>query len=130
MSSIRLRLRVPTGLLLDRPVHSIVAEDLDGWFGIRPGRLDLVAVLPPGLLELRDDEGEWFVATAGGLLELRRDECRVIVSEAVVSRRLEELATDLERLEAGRRARRDRRRDVIDELATEALRRLLEEVRS
>ena len=130
MTTLRLRLRLPTGLVVDQPVQSIVAEDLDGWFGIRAGRLDLVAVLPPGLLTFRDAEGESFVASSGGLLDLRDSECRVLVSEAVVSRHLEEIAADLERREADRSKRRDRRRDALEELAGEALRRLLEEVRA
>ena len=79
---LRLRVRTPEGLLYDDLVSSIRAEDRDGWFGILPGRRDVLATLPPGLLLFADAEGDGFVALSGGLLALRGGECRVMASEA------------------------------------------------
>lgn len=128
--SIALRLRTPAGLLLDSEVERVVAEDLDGWFGIAPGRIDLVAVLAPGLLVFRDAEGEGYVALAGGLLELRAGECRVMCRDAAVSRRLEDLADRVEALILSRRERQAAQQDVVDELVREALRRMAQEARA
>lgn len=119
-----LRLRTPRGLLLDRELRSLVAEDLDGWFGIAPGRADLAAVLPPGLLVFRDGEGEGFVALDGGLLHLRRGECRVLCREAVVSRELDQITGRVEQFVQSRRARQELHRGATSELVREALRRM------
>lgn len=129
MSPLRLRLRTPLGPLIDRPVRAIVAEDLDGWFGIRPGRRDLAAVLPPGLLTFVDQDGEGFAALSGGLLDLRDGECRVMVREAIIAQRLEDVAELVRSHIRGRRQHGEVQRDVLHDLAREALRRLAEEER-
>ena len=124
MTGLRLRVRTPLGLLVDREVESIRAEDLDGWFGIRAGRADLAAVVPPGLLVFRASDGERYVALAGGLLALREDECRVLTSEASVFETLEEAAEGARVQEERQRERGQRQRDALFELAREAYRRL------
>lgn len=144
-AGLRLRVRTPQGLLIDRQVEAISAEDHDGWFGLRPGRRGLVAALPPGLLVFREPAGpeaarEWFVAHAGGLLDLggapggdgarEPGECRVMTLEAVVSSDLEQVAAEVERHVATRTARGQRQRDVLQDLAREALRRLAREART
>jgi F-type H+-transporting ATPase subunit epsilon len=120
-------LRTPRGLLVDRPIERLAAEDLDGWFGVEPGRTDVVAALPAGLLVFEDDEGETFVALAGGLLDLREGDCRVMVREAVISRDLDAIAEEVDAHLDERRRKGGRERDAMGELATEALRRLAEE---
>jgi alternate F1F0 ATPase F1 subunit epsilon len=125
-----LRVRTPDGLLVDRPVRAVSAEDLDGWFGLAPGRRSMVAALPPGLLVFRDGDGEWFVAHAGGLLDLVGDECRVMTLEAELSDDLERVAGLVEARRASRRTRGQRHRDALHDLAREALRRLAREARA
>jgi alternate F1F0 ATPase F1 subunit epsilon len=121
--TLRLRLRTPHGLQLDQPVSSIRAEDQDGWFGIAPGRPDLVAVLPAGLLIFRDADGEGFVALGGGLLHLLRGECRVMCRDAAFTRELGQIADRIEVLVQSRRERLETHRGVLAELARESLRR-------
>ena len=128
--ALTLRLRTPRALLVDEEVAAIDAEDLDGWFGLRPGRADLVAALPPGLLIFRDGQGDGFVALAGGLLDLHEGECRVTCRVAVMSRELDEVAAEIDRQLARRDARAERDRDAMTELAREALRRLAEHERA
>ncbi|MBK6515279.1 MAG: F0F1 ATP synthase subunit epsilon [Polyangiaceae bacterium] len=130
MSALRLALRSSSGLLFDGPVEAISAEDQSGWFGVLPGREDLIAVLPPGLLMFRDEQGEAFVALAGGLLDLRRERCRVLARDALVERSLDEVAGRVETLLTLRRQAGARRRSVVDDLAKEAMRRLALEVRT
>lgn len=129
MSELSLLVRQPSGLVYQGAVTRILAEDLDGWFGIRPGRADLVAALPAGFFVLEDGEGEAFVANAGGLLDLRAGVCRVMVRDAVLARDVDDLAP-LVRARREERARRStEQRAVFDELANEALRRLAREAR-
>jgi F-type H+-transporting ATPase subunit epsilon len=129
MSPLILQLRTPGGLLVDRPIFALTAEDLDGWFGVRPGRADLVAVLPPGLLAFRDEEGEAFVALAGGLLHVRGGACRVLAREAILSRDLDGVADALDAHLSRRRRQHELQQDAVGDLAREALRRLVAEAR-
>ena len=129
MKRLVLRVRTPERTVMDAPVHAIRAEDREGWFGIGPGRTELVALLPPGLLVYRDDEGEGYVAVGGGLLHMRNEECRVMVRDAFVTRDLAETGPELERYVRRRHERIERERGIIDELSREVLRRLAQEVR-
>lgn len=124
--ALRLVVRTPTGVVLDRQVASIIAEDHDGWFGVRPGRAELVAVLPAGVMSFRDDAGEGFVALAPAVLHHAGDACRVLATEASVARRLEDLPAAARRSSADRRATAARRDDAIGLLVRELQRRLLE----
>lgn len=127
---LRLMLRTPQGLLCDREVHALCVEDEAGWFGILPGRRDIIACLPPGLLTFRDAEGEMFVALSSGLLDLRDGVCRVMVRDAKLGRSLQDVTEALEQTLNARRARGQRRTDVFADLEREALRRLGAEHRS
>lgn len=130
MSALRLRVRTPEGLALDREVRSIRAEDEDGWIGILPGRRDLLAVLPPGLVLFADaDEGEGYVALSGGLLELTSGDCRISAHDARVARDPSAAADALDALLRNRRERSERRREVLSQLEREALRRVALAVR-
>ena len=129
MSVLVLAIRTPEGLAYDGPVRSIRAEDEDGWFGILPGRRDVVAVLPPGLVLFEDEEGEGFVAISGGVLDHCNDRCRVMAREARLSRAPLEAAAELDALVGGRRERSERRREVADDLEREALRRMARALR-
>lgn len=135
--ALQLMVRTPRGLLLDAAVASIVAEDRTGWFGIRPGREDLVAMLPPGLLIWRDTKegteanttGEGFIALSGGMLSLEGRCCRVLASEAVVSRDLDAIARVVSEHIRRRGERASRERGVIGDLAKQAMVTLVRAVR-
>ena len=124
MSSLDLGIRTAVSTVYEGPVYRIRAEDLEGWFGIRPGRWDLAAVLPPGLLLFEDSMGEAFVSLAGGLLDFRGGHCRVLAREAVLARDLDEISDLTRRQALARRRGPSAQRDVFDDLAKEALRRL------
>lgn len=129
MSALVLELRTPNGLLIEQPIEALVAEDRSGWFGVRPGRADLVAALPPGLLTFRSEGRESFVALSGGLLHLQGNVCRVLAREAAVASELAGVAGALEENLGRRRERQEIQRDAVGELAREALRRLAREGR-
>ena len=125
MSLLRLVVRTPARLVLDTPVRRVVAEDQSGWFGVRAGCEDLVALLPAGLLVFEDPEGEGFVAVSGGLLDLDRGECHVLVGRATVSRDLATLGAEVAALTRRRRERAEAHRGVVGALGREAVRRLV-----
>ncbi len=124
MTNLHLAIRSPSGLLVDEPVEAISAEDQTGWFGILPGREDVVAVLPPGLLVYRSGDREVFVAIAGGLLDLCAGGCRVMTRDAVASENLDEVAEVVQRHVLRRRERRKEHAGIMEDLVREALRRL------
>ncbi len=121
--------RTPASTVLEAPVDALRAEDRSGWFGVRPGHTELVAILPVGILVYRDAAGEGFVAVGGGFLHVLRDECRVMVRDAVASRDLDTLGEELDHYVQSRQRRIERESGIIDELAREALRRMVQELR-
>jgi F0F1-type ATP synthase epsilon subunit len=89
-----------------------------------PGREDVVATLPPGLLVYRAAEQEVFVAIAGGLLDLERGVCRVLTRDAVASDDLDAVSDIVLRHVQRRSERREEQSGIMEELVREALRRL------
>lgn len=127
---LQLKIRTPAGLICDQAVQAITAEDEAGWFGILPGRADMIACLPPGFLTFRDESAEIFVVLSSGLLELRSGVCRVLAQDAYLGKDLSELPEELATGYRRRRARGERRKDAFSDLEREALRRLVLEGRS
>ncbi len=127
MSRLVLQIRTPAGLLYDRPVRRVLAEDLSGWFGLLPGRSDLVAALPAGLMVFEDEAGEGFVGLSGGILDLAAGRCRVMAGRASLTRDLDEIADEVARLTRSRKDRAALHRGLVHDLAREALRRLVQE---
>jgi F-type H+-transporting ATPase subunit epsilon len=122
--ALTLMVRSAVGVVVDRAVQSVTAEDESGWFGIFSGRSDLVAVLPPGILVFRDADAEGFVAESGGILDLRGARCRVLCHDALWSRDLDAISADVARFVAARRKRHGLGADIVDQLVREALRRM------
>ncbi len=123
LGELRLEMRTPAELLYTGDVQRIRAEDLDGWFGILPGRPDLLAVLPAGLLVFEDDEGEAYVANGGGVLNLERGHCRVALHSAILTRTSAGLTEALEQSHQVRERQLSTQTQVVDVLIHEALQR-------
>jgi F-type H+-transporting ATPase subunit epsilon len=88
----RLVVLTPVEKVFDREVTAIVAEGLEGSFGLRPRHIDYVAALVPGLLYYRDacdDEG--YLAVDRGVLVKEGPRVAVSVRQAVAGGSLEEL---------------------------------------
>lgn len=122
--SLRLLVQTPAGVVFDEPVDALRAEDEDGWFGVLPGRSDVVAILPPGLVLLQQGARERVVVVDAGLLSLEDGIAWVLTQEAVLAESLAEVPLAL----AAARERQARmghlQRDILGDLAREALRRL------
>jgi F-type H+-transporting ATPase subunit epsilon len=79
-------------------VTRIVAETLEGSFGLLPHRLDCVAALAPGILTYETEaEGEIFVAVDGGVLVKTGPDVLVSVRRALDGADLGRLREAVER---------------------------------
>jgi F-type H+-transporting ATPase subunit epsilon len=65
----RLKLLLPTEVLIDQEVVKVIAEAENGSFCLLPRHVDFVSVLVPGILTFITPEGEEeFAAVDGGIL--------------------------------------------------------------
>ncbi|UCH34752.1 MAG: F0F1 ATP synthase subunit epsilon [Armatimonadota bacterium] len=80
----RLKILLPTEILVDEDADKIVAEAENGSFCLLPRHVDFVAPLVPGLLSYvaSDDGREEFVAVDVGILVKRGAEVMVSTSNA------------------------------------------------
>lgn len=88
-----LKVLIPTEVLLERPVASVVAEGQNGSFCLRPRHIDFVSPLAAGLLYFIEQQGgaEGFVAIDQGVLVKNGAQVTVSVRNAVFGPDLEEL---------------------------------------
>ena len=113
----RLKLLLPTRVLVDAPIERLVADALDGSFGMLPRHIDMATALPPGILLYEDEKGrEHFVGIDEAILVKRAGDVLVSARNAV-------LGTDLDSL---RETVRERyiELDESEKLARSALARL------
>jgi F-type H+-transporting ATPase subunit epsilon len=90
--AMRLRIVLPTEILLDEPVTKIVAEAQNGFFGILPRHIDFVTALVPGVLVFVDEAGsERFLGVDVGTLVKCADEVLVSTRNAVLGDDLQSL---------------------------------------
>jgi F-type H+-transporting ATPase subunit epsilon len=88
----RLMVQTPVEKVLDLEVEAIVADGLEGSFGLRPRHIDYVTALVPGLLYYRDEKGEeGYLAVDRGVLVKQGSEVVVSVRQAVAGESLEDL---------------------------------------
>ncbi len=90
-----LKIFLPFGVFLERStVLRIVAEGIDGSFGLLPQRLDCAAALPPGIL-IYEAEGaaEVYVAVDQGILVKTGENVTVSVRRAIGGTDLKQLRT-------------------------------------
>lgn len=94
----KLKIFLPSRILLETEVATVTATGLNGSFGLRPHHVDFVSVLEPGLLAYRSTEGgeEHFIAIDSGVLVKQGDQVRVSVRNAVSDASLEELSAVVE----------------------------------
>jgi F-type H+-transporting ATPase subunit epsilon len=88
----RLKLLIPTRVVVDQQVSKVIADGEHGSFCLLPRHVDCLAALVPGLLAFEDDSGsEHFAAVDEGILVKRGDEVLVSTLRAVRGGELQEL---------------------------------------
>lgn len=81
----RLKVLLPSEILLDEPAGKIVAEAHDGWFGILPRHIDFVTALVPSVLVYVDTAGvERFLGIDEGILVKCAADVQVSTRNAVL----------------------------------------------
>lgn len=74
----KLKILLPTQVLLDRPVSKIVAEAANGLFCLLPRHVDFVTAVVPGILSYVADDGlERYAAHSDGILTKSGDDVRL-----------------------------------------------------
>lgn len=126
VGGLSLEIRTPNGVLYAGPISRLRAEDLSGWFGLLPGRPDLLSVLRQGLLVFEDEAGEVYVANGGGTLDLRGGRCAVMLRSAVMTRSSDDLAGALAKARAHAQSAKRAQQETLDVLIDEAVRRATE----
>lgn len=124
----RLRVFLPTHILLDTQVAAVTAMGLDGSFGLRPNHIDCVAILVPGLLAYRAqaDSEEVFLAIDRGTLVKQGNEVRVSVRNAVADAPLEKLEEVVESRFAALDEHERKVQTAVARLEADFLRRFME----
>lgn len=122
----RLILTLPARVEIDQQVDKVVAEAIDGHFGILPRHVDMVTLLAPGILSYTSDGVEHFVAIDGGLLAKIGDQVQVATTSCAGGVGLDELRRVVEesyqRVEESELAARA----ALTRLETDLVRRLVQ----
>jgi len=85
----KLKVLLPTEILVDQEVTKVIAEAENGSFCLLPRHIDFVAALPPGIFIFESAEGhEEFVALDEGILVKAGQEVLVSTRNAVRSSEL------------------------------------------
>ncbi|WP_305909490.1 F0F1 ATP synthase subunit epsilon [Methylomarinum sp. Ch1-1] len=93
----RLKLLLPSHVLIDEPVQKVIAQGGNGSFCLEPRHVDFVSELAPGLLQFVDADGqEVFVAVDEGVLVKCADEVMISAYNAVRGEDLETLKDTVE----------------------------------
>lgn len=94
----RLRILLPTQVLVDASVDKVVAEAENGSFGLLPRHIDVVTALVPGILAYVDSDGrQQLVGIDEGILVKCGDEVRVATGRAIRGTNLATLKREVER---------------------------------
>jgi F-type H+-transporting ATPase subunit epsilon len=124
---VRLRVLVPTGVIVDEPVRKVVAEAVDGELGVYGRHVDFVAPLVAGILSYESGEGEErFLAVDEGIFVKCGSEVLVSSKDAVRGPHLGRLRQTVE--EEYRRLNTEQKkvRSAVAKLEADLARRFLE----
>jgi len=93
----RLKVMLPTGILLDQEAVKLTAEALNGGFCLLPNHIDFVAALAPGILTAATpDRADILLAVDGGVLVKCGQEVLVSARRAVRGEKLGALQRTVE----------------------------------
>lgn len=93
----RLKVLLPSEILIDETVTKVIAEAVNGSFCLEPKHIDFVAAIVPGVLSFISDQGEEvFVAVDEGTLVKCGDQVFVSTRNGVRGSALEKLKQTVE----------------------------------
>lgn len=93
-STMRLKVLLPSEVLIDEEVHKVIAEAENGQFCLLPGHIDFVTALTPGILYYSPTpEQERYAAVNNGVLVKCGGEVLVSTLSGMAGDNLEELKT-------------------------------------
>lgn len=123
----RLKLLLPTHVLVDATVTKVIAEAENGLFCLLPRHIDFVAALVPGILYYTTEEGqEQLVAVDEGTLTKCGDEVLVSVINAVPGTDLDQLQSTVAQSFRNLDEEERRARTALARLEAGTLQRILE----
>lgn len=94
----RLRILLPTEVLVDANVSKVVAAAENGSFGLLPRHIDFVTALVPGIIAYVDSDGrQELVGIGEGILVKCGDEVRVATGRAIRGTNLTTLKREVDR---------------------------------
>ncbi len=122
----RLKVLLPTEVLVDEEVQKVIAEAENGSFCLLPRHVDFAAALVPGLLSFENKEGEVFIAVDEGVLLKVGDTVLVSARNAARSSKLGELRDTIERQFMNLDDREKKTRSAMAKIEAGFVRRFLE----
>lgn len=96
MKLLRLEIRTPQEVVVDREAESVVVSLADGWLGIQPGHAPFVARVTPGEVVVRAAGQTETVATIGGLLAVAGDRVTLLTGAARRNCDLDQLEREID----------------------------------
>ncbi len=125
--SMRLKVLLPTEVLVDAPAVKVVAEAEDGYFALLPRHVDFVASLTAGILAYETPAGEEVsLAVNEGTLVKCGEEVMVSTREGVIGPGLEGLEEVIGQQFAAMDEHERRARSALNRLEAGTLRRFME----
>lgn len=128
MTSMRLRIFLPTRILTDEAVVKVTADGVHGNFAILPRHVDFLAALVPGLLSFERAGGdiEQYAAVDGGLLVKHGADVLVPTRRGVLGDDLDALRRIVEQEYLAEDERERQARTALARLEADFIRRFME----
>ncbi len=123
----KLKILLPTQVLLEQTVIKVTAEAVNGFFTLLPRHIDFVTSLVPSILYFYTESGEErYVAVDGGVLVKRGDEVFLSAARAVQGSDIEQLTELVERELKVLGESEKKARSVMARLESDTLRRFMQ----
>ena len=127
MKTLTVNIVTPDGPVYDSEVDMVIAKSSAGEIGILPGHIPTVAPLEIGVVKLKKDGKNQFVAVNGGFLEVRPEKVTILAQSAEIAETID-LARAKEAMNRAEKRLQDKL-DTSDHLRAElALRRALNRI--
>jgi len=90
----QLRIITPSKKVVDRQVASVTVPSVDGEITILPRHTNLFSLLQDGIITIRDEKEEEYMAIGGGYLETDGKQVQILVSRAYNQDEIDEKLTE------------------------------------